>query len=524
MAKRQTIATRAGLERLRDGQPWLAVFQKHDWPRHVALLARIYDLLEESGERVPFARAEGVLDAELSGEAAASTSAAVSARKSAFVAMMIEELALLADAHDGAGQRYVEATEGGKALLALLEPLLLQRVHYTGAGAEVLMTALGELADLATPPTTDSVLARLHAERRAIDEDIARVEARGPGASRRLARTSAAERFAQADDAARQILGASEAIKRAVEETRAELARLALDTAAAAGDAIALVSDFHARLRESPVYASYQRARATFFAADETRAAGRDVAGLIETAVAGGTIPVEALRRSALASFAHAFASLGAGVDRAVREEVRLLQLQVHYAVTGESTRVRDDLNALVRTALQDPEAALACFAAAPLVSAGGRIVHGETELASLELPRPAPPALVTGAPLSGTELLGMLESLVAADEASVARVVAKLASTLEAGGGRLRLADYPFDLGLLEPYVLLDAPSYLPGATSRAVGRTDVTLRLAGGDVVLHDLPDLEILAPALAGPRPSAPTTRTPPDRGPPSERPRA
>ena len=120
MAKRSDSVNKESLSGLLRHHPYLLLLQKEDWSIYLELMAQIYDLLEEQGRRVPIDQIRAVAIRYFS----LFDLASVEQKASTFLAMSIGELKVLRDSHDSFGNRFIETTREGKALLQFMESLL----------------------------------------------------------------------------------------------------------------------------------------------------------------------------------------------------------------------------------------------------------------------------------------------------------------------------------------------------------------------------------------------------------------
>jgi hypothetical protein len=161
MTKRLDRITDDSLNALHRHHPYLLLLQKEDWRDYLLILAQIYDFLEEHRTRVPLDTVRPIVIKFYAGRKELSS---LDQKIASFFAMAIGELEVLKDSHDQFGQRYIETTRSGKALLQWIESLVTQRAKFSGTGAELLLGALNDILISQRQPTLAEAI-RHHQEK-----------------------------------------------------------------------------------------------------------------------------------------------------------------------------------------------------------------------------------------------------------------------------------------------------------------------------------------------------------------------
>ncbi len=492
MPRRTEIFSSTNIDSLVLNNPYLLLYQKTDWPDYLELLAKIYDLLEEEGKPVEWARVEALIEAFYGPKNLASPAT----KKLQFTSMAISELGLLQDSHDAYGNRYIEPTRSGKQFLKQTEDQIFNRRKFTGAGVEHMLGSLNQLLYSQEMLTVEEAVAELNEKIRSYKEDIKRVQTQGVQAAQLLSRGySSEELLVEANEAAARILAASEDIKLAVERARKQLIKRYHQEKMSVGQAIEYVADFHAELRKTPEYVSYMKAKDLLSHIEGLQGLFKhtDVSRIVRMLEDRQVIQSEVLKQTVLPVFSYQFQRLCRSIEEKVQQQIHLLRVQVHYVMASDSQRTRNFLQDLLSQFYQAPEQVEVFLKQSSIeIELFSDFDLGSIELNSFEQIEHLNQQVVALNTFDGFEWRQMVESLRLAEEATIQKVLAKLKAEIRCKE-RVVLSEYSIEYGLIEYYVLDQIEMFDSGIQSIEGKKMDFIVDLMGGRLVLRDMNDRE-------------------------------
>jgi uncharacterized protein YaaR (DUF327 family) len=496
LARRSEIFSAENVSQLIANNRFLMLFQKESWAEYLELLALIYEAIEEKGSRVEHSEISQIVD-RFFHYFYRQKRLAVPDQKNAMVfSMFISELGVLRDSHDSSGVRYIEGTRDGKQLLHICERLIQNRTNYTGVGADALLGALNQLLTNARAMTRDEAIQKHRETIQRYKEDMKRIEEQGVQASELLnAGLSQEELFQQADEEASKILAAGEDVKIAIESARKELIKKYHDRQFSAGKAIEFIADFHEELRLRPEYQSFSRAKDLFSHIEGLGSMHRrrDVEEMFHELISTGMFERHVLNRSSISSFSRYFRHLIQNIEEKIREQIHLLRVQVHYVVTGDSRRTREDLAELQGLLFKAGPRSLNFFESCETaVPDGLELELGDVLPNSLEIPTEIDMTSFERNALGLSEQQAFAEFLKQAEEATVEQVLKKLQTAIDEQG-QVLLSRYPISHGMIEYYVLSAISCFSEAIRSEEKGRTNLQWQTAERLVLLKNVVDYQ-------------------------------
>jgi hypothetical protein len=491
MSRRAEVFSPEHTASLLPNNPWLALFQKNDWPEYLQLIAVLYDAIETDGPRVEYDLIKIIIEHFYEDRDPGSRMQ----KANQFYRMAVDELEILLEVYSNTGERLVIGTRNGKNLLRICEELIRSRRRFSGKGADVMLGALNELLLYRHPiPLQDAI--EHHQQRiTEYEKDMERMRKGGVQASEFLGDGSSPEElFVQAEEAARQILLAGEDIKEAIETARRELAQSYRDPAFSAGQAIQHVADFHSKLRGSPEYASFRRASdlLSFIEGLGGRFREKDVSNIFYLLGSRSTVPNELLQSSDLRHFSDRFASLEREIAAKIGEQLNILRVQVHYVLENTGGRAQADLSEWMALMSNAGSSAFDFLGRAGLeYDIGLDVDIGAVQLNPLEVEFDVAAYRPERNELNEDEWRRMHELLLSTEEATIGRVVERLRDYLSRNGS-VRLSEYPIESGIPEIYILSNIESYAQDIRSEFLQYADIVFySKTGAEFIIQDLTD---------------------------------
>jgi hypothetical protein len=490
MAKRSERISSDALGGLFRHHPYLALFQKQNWETYLILIAQIYDMLEEQGQRVPIELVRSIAVRFFAEE---KELAALDAKVSAFFVLMIGELQVIKDSHDQFGQRFIETTRSGQRLLQMTESLLAERNKFSGTGAEVLLSALNDILMSRREMTTDEAIQHHKDKIKAYREDLERIRKFGLTAAQLLPMAHSNEAlFNQAEEAAIHVLQSIEDVKTSIERQRKELAENYFKGRRSAGQTLGTVADFYRELHASVQYESYVQTKELFshLEAYQSRFSNRNIDRLLYSIESKELLPVETIKRSNLSSFMRQFGISDISIQEKVKSQLHVLQQQVLYAISTDVEGLQPSLHTVLSNFSSKPE----------LVS------DFLTDFAlSIQIPDPFEPGVVEGfdfelpVEIESEDLREetfdfyqqkeLLLALIRAEEGTLKDILLRLNVELDRTG-ELRARDHAFPGGLAEYYVFAEIDLFDSSIEKIDDGVDDLRIESKFGRYVLRQAP----------------------------------
>ncbi len=488
MSKRLQTITRESLDNLFVNHAYLQIFQKKDWTEYLLLIAQVYDLLEEQQSVIPYESLRSLLIQHYS-----SSQKLESPEQKAlqFVTMAIADLQVLKDRHNHLGQRFIEATRGGKELLKLVENLLQQKVRYTGLTADTMLAALNNLLVQNKIMSEEEALSHHREKIRSYQEDLKRIQKFGVSKAELLpGEYSKEELLQQAEESALHILTAVEDVKTAIERVRRQLAEGYFKESRSAGQNINLVVDFYQELERTPEYRSYNQAFDLLSHIDGLggRFRFRDVDEVIREGLRQAVFERADIERSHLLGFKNRFYRDHHSIEEKRKLQLQLLQQQVMYAMSNESKTVEKDLRDSLSLFHQHKTETLSHFQDHGIqLSLPSSVSWGEVLLNAFEVPVEIPKESLVLNGISQDEAQTLARALMEAEEATIQKTLERLRENIRQSGPVL-LSEYDLQWGLTEYYVLLEADTFALDIVKEMKPITDIPVRTRYGDLVIRE------------------------------------
>lgn len=493
MAKRNQVLTKEALSGLIRHHPYLQILQKEDWQEYVILLGQIYDVLEEQSSRVPMDAVRPLVLRFYAHSGLASPDQ----KATVFFNMAIAELQVLKDSHDQFGQRYLETTRSGKALLQLFEGLVAQRSRFSGTGAEVLLAALNDILISRQQMTEEEALEHHREKIAAYKEDIARIKFEGLVSAQLLPMAHSNEAlFSQAEEASIHVLQSIEDVKSAIETQRKELASAHFTSRRSSGQTLGTVADFYQGLYSSPAYASYVTAKdlLSHLEGFQARFSLRNVDRLLHSIDSRGLLPLGVVQRSNLNAFMRQFAVADDSIQEKIKAQLRILQQQVLYSMTTDVEGMRSALQETLSHMLRRPSEVLGFFEQNPLaVTVPQDFDFGPVELFDFELPVEAVAVKLSEEAFDHAQERELILALVRAEEGTLKDILTRLNQQLDSEG-ELRASRHQFPRGLAEYYVLSEIGLFDPTCSKQDDGITDLVVDSKHGCFVIREVSDFVV------------------------------
>jgi polyhydroxyalkanoate synthesis regulator phasin len=489
MPKRQEVFTDEKLSSLLGFHPYLFIFQKEDWKQYLLILAMIYDYLDEQTGRVPFETIKFLVQKfYLEQRQEASDEKVYRTINKIFV----EELGLLKDSHDQYGQRYLDSTRSGKDFLSMMESLLIPKTKFSGTGAETLLGALNSILIERQHMQLDEALAHHRQWIKKYQDDISRIQKLGVDAAELLPLPHTNEAlFAQAEQAARHILSSVEDVKDAIEKQRKQLAESYMGSTNSPGKNLTLVADFYQRLFATQEYRSYDQAK-NLFSYLETytqRYKERNIDRLLYEIVDRSLISKEEARKSYLQGFARQFAEADKVIHEKTAEQIRILKMQVNYALSNDLQGGRKVLQELFSKIIENRMSFSNFFQENKMdFEIPESFQLGDIDLSPFRKPIDIQMNPIDLNSFNSEEQRSMMDALLQAEEASIEMITDRFVHWLKNNPEGTTL-DYEFKYGLSEYYILNEISLFLENCTSSQVGIQSLIIPTKFGQVILKNV-----------------------------------
>ena len=516
MSHRTDLFSEQSLSNLYGNHPYLLIFQKDDWKEYLHILSQIYHFLEEENTRTPYEVLKSIIYNYYANNGATTFLEDKSIR---FFRMCIEDLCVLKDSHDQYGQRFIETTRYGKELLLLVESLLNQKTKFSGTGAETLLGALNNILTSREQMSQDDALAHHRLMIKKYQNDMARIEKMGVTHAEMLPMPHSNEAlFRQAEEAAIHILSSIEDVKAAIETQRKLLAESYLGTTQSAGKNISAVALFYQKLYESPEYVSYNQAKMllSFLEAYSIRFPEKNIDRLLNKISNKDLVAKEDVQRSYLKRFMRQFADADEVIREKTKEQVRILQMQVSYAMNNDVVGVKNQLDRLFSMLMTNKEQAVNVLTQQTLeIDLLDEFQLGEIELSELRKNMEFSSLPLTQTEFEADEYMRMMQALLQAEEATIETIlqhfrdwyhdanpktdnlarITENKQTHQIQNQEKCLSQYDFKYGLSEYYVICQIEIFDPQFTRNETQEIDLPISTKYGDLVLRDIKDIEFL-----------------------------
>lgn len=474
MSRRTDLFNSTNIKSIHLNNPYMKIFLKTDWQEYLEILACIYDVLEEENSKVDSARVEGVLRNFYAKKPLVS----IEGKMASFLSMSIGELEVLKDFHDSRGRRLFSVTLGGKRLLKMCEGLIINRKSYTGQGADTLLGNLNNMLFVEKKIPLNEALD--HHKSKILDykKDISRMKAQGVNTSLLLpSQISMEELFTSADEAASTILSAGEDIKLAIEQARRKLLSRYTEKNVSIGQTIEYYVDFHHELNQTPEYLSFSRAKdlLSYIQGIGGDYALKDVGHIINMAIEKNLISRQEVDSSSLKNFMRHFQNIINAIDEKIAEQINLLKVQVDYVVSGNTKKVREELNELMALFHQESSNVQKLFEKNPFsIMQEGHIDFGKVISHDFQSEMEVTVDAFTPNTVSDSEHRALMLALSEAEEATIKKVLIRLKGSL-ARKKEIQLSAYEIIHGLVEYYVLSKIEYFGAEFGSETVGVTNI-------------------------------------------------
>lgn len=490
MGRRTDILTSQNIKHITVNNPFMLLFQKQDWDEYLELTAQIYDVLENQGSDIEWSQVESLIENFY----ASKPPAYVIHKKGQFMSMAIAELGILKDSHDARGNRYIQATKDGKNLLKFCETLTINRKKFTGTGADTLLGALNNLLIDQNSFTKQQAIAHHKEKIKEYKNDIERIKKNGVQAAQHLTLGfSTEELLTQADKAASYILSAGEDIKLSIQNARKTLIQKYSSNNSHVGKSITFIADYYDTLRQTPEYMSFIKAKNILSHIQEIsgKYPQKDIPQILYRLTEKNIIKHDELKNTCLLDFSKQFQNIVHSIEEKVQEQINLLRIQVHYAITGDSKRIRTELNQCLSTLTRDPQKSLKFLSDNPFrTTLGLKTVIGTIKPHDLVIESKEVTEKIKLNTLNQDEMTIIYELLKKADEVTIAKVIQLLKNKLSRHGSVV-LSRYEWSYGILEYYVLSCIDYFTADIDSCELGLTDLCINTKTKNFIIQQAND---------------------------------
>lgn len=509
MSHRTDLFSDQSLSNLYGNHPYLLIFQKDDWKEHLHILSQIYHFLEQENTRTPYEVLKSLI---FNYYANSGVTTLLEEKTSRFFRMCLEDLCVLKDSHDQYGQRFFETTKYGKELLLLVESLLNQKAKFSGTGAETLLGALNNILTSREQMSSEEALAHHRQMIKKYQNDMARIEKMGVTHAEMLPMPHSNEAlFRQAEEAAIHILSSIEDVKTAIEMQRKLLAESYLGITHSAGRNISAVAEFYQKLYDSPEYVSYNQAKMllSFLEAYSIRFPEKNIDRLLNKISSKELVSKDDVQRSYLKKFMRQFSDADEVIREKTKEQVRILQMQVNYAMNNDVVGVKKHLDHIFSMLMTNKESAAQALTDVELqIDLMDEFQLGEIELSELRKNIEFESLPLVKTEFEADEYMQMMQALLHAEEATIETITEHFrlwyfqkdenfqnnnkGNDISKNQPRC-LSQYEFKYGLSEYYVISQIELFAPEFSRKETHDMDLFVATKYGDLVLCDIKDVE-------------------------------
>lgn len=441
--------------------PHLRLFQKDDWEKYLCLIAQIYDYMEDQGHVHPYEGVKILVQQFYAQEDLSSLDHKVHQ----FLQLCTLELKVLREHHNNEGLRLLSLTREGRQLLQMCEELLSQRVKYSGTSAETLLGSLNEA--LISNEKMDEEAAKAHHKKKikAYQEDLKRIDKNGVEAAKLLPIGHSFEALiSQAESASQEILMSVEDVKSAIEEERKKLTEYYFKQSLSPGQSVRSIHSFYERLHQTSQYQSYDFAKNIF---SELKLYGerfpsRDVDEILFKLVDKRLLDQKDLKKSPLRAFKSFFERADLEIQDKVREQIRILEMQIHYAIATDTHRAQKFLKQIMQTFHKEEEKALGYLSQSLLKAKRPINLSRRYGLYEMSPPEYAESQAVELQTMNQSQELELMKALALSEEGRIKSIGQGLLKHIK-DKGVLYLKEHKIKNGLAEFYLLNEIENYIP-------------------------------------------------------------
>jgi hypothetical protein len=282
--------------------------------------------------------------------------------------------------------------------------------------------------------------------------------------------------FLKANENCEKILQSGSLVEKEIETTRSELVSKNSNSNVTVGESINFITEFYTRLRESESFQNFNNTKSVFL--DLSTSDSDDVERLVEKILSRNILGYNKLKASSIYNFSKEFQELVQQIESKIQEQIKILKIQVHYAVSGDAQSVQENLKKTLKLLFINNTNAVGYFKDNPLAVESG--VHhklGNVILSPFHYDELIDGGEVVISDLNSEENEMIIENLRRNEEATVTKVVNKLHTLLKAG--ECNLKEYPFDHGLVEFMILSNIEAFSNVIKSKRVEKEVVDVQI---------------------------------------------
>jgi hypothetical protein len=228
----------------------------------------------------------------------------------------------------------------------------------------------------------------------------------------------------------------------------------------------------------------------------------------------------EDVQRSYLKRFMRQFADADEVIREKTKEQVRILQMQVSYAMNNDVVGVKNQLDRLFSKLMTNKEQAVNVLTQQTLeIDLLDEFQLGEIELSELRKNMEFSSLPLTQTEFEADEYMRMMQALLQAEEATIETIlqhfrdwyhdanpktdnlarITENKQTHQIQNQEKCLSQYDFKYGLSEYYVICQIEIFDPQFTRNETEEIDLPISTKYGDLVLRDIKNIEFLQIAV-------------------------
>jgi hypothetical protein len=265
--------------------------------------------------------------------------------------------------------------------------------------------------------------------------------------------------FQTANESCQKILQSGKFVEIEIENTRKQLVSKNSNSNLTAGESIVFITEFYTNLRNSETFKNFNSTKNTFLDLS-TKEDHDDVEQLVEKILARNILGYNKLKSSSIYDFSKNFQELIQKIESKIQDQIKILKIQVHYAVSGDAQSVQENLKKTLQLLFQNNTQAISCLSENTLsVDSGVHHKLGRVSLNQFHYDEIIDGGAVVISDLNSEENGMILENLRKNEEATATKVVSKLHCLLK--DGNCNLKEYNFEHGLVEFMILSNIEAF---------------------------------------------------------------
>jgi hypothetical protein len=280
----------------------------------------------------------------------------------------------------------------------------------------------------------------------------------------------------QANECCKEILESGQLVQNEIEKTRTELLNKNLNLGNNAGDSINFITEFYKTLQKTESYKNFQAAKDSFLNLS-LKSENNDIEQIVEHLLENNVISYNSLKASYLHNFNRKFQEQVNLIESKIQEQVRILKIQVHYAVSGDSQSVQENLKKLIHSFFTNKSEVANFLKENPLsINSGLTQQLGGVKINNFYYDEVINEGEIVRNSMNSGEDFAILESLRKNEEATLKKVLEKTHAILKEK--EFVLKEYIFEYGLVEFIIIANIEYFAKEIATEKLEKIDVVIQ----------------------------------------------